>query len=239
MVTKVRTIVVTDKDIVGGILITTFITELDGKRDRYESVVKLSRDLIIECKRIIFLMHRITVMATPSMKKKLLDEANCRLTAARNKFLLQIAKALDGSDHYLYLKSYDWALEEFIEACAFYKFLVSRELLLYDEVVSKLQFNDCAETSTQNLYLTLPEVTYLMGLFDIGGELMRFAISEASSGDYQIVQEVTNYLRSLHECYQYLGNVPQNADWAKKSSVFRTSLVKVYSCCRNSSSDFA
>lgn len=33
--------------------------ELDDKHDRYERIVKLSRDITIESKRIIFLLHTV------------------------------------------------------------------------------------------------------------------------------------------------------------------------------------
>lgn len=33
--------------------------ELDDKNDRYERIVKLSRDITIESKRIIFLLHSV------------------------------------------------------------------------------------------------------------------------------------------------------------------------------------
>lgn len=33
--------------------------QLDDKHDRYERIVKLSRDITIESKRIIFLLHNI------------------------------------------------------------------------------------------------------------------------------------------------------------------------------------
>lgn len=36
-----------------------FSCELDEKHDRYENIVKLSRDITIESKRIIFLLHSI------------------------------------------------------------------------------------------------------------------------------------------------------------------------------------
>ena len=35
-------------------------TELDTRHDKHERLVKLSRDVTIESKRIIFLLHRIT-----------------------------------------------------------------------------------------------------------------------------------------------------------------------------------
>lgn len=41
------------------VMFKEFATELDDKHDRYERIVKLSRDITIESKRIIFLLHNI------------------------------------------------------------------------------------------------------------------------------------------------------------------------------------
>ncbi|OZC05480.1 hypothetical protein X798_07546, partial [Onchocerca flexuosa] len=89
-----------------------------------------------------------------------------------------MAKELCYLDQYYYIKSYDWALEEYIEALAFYKFLQSGEVLLYKEVIDALHFVDPDTEENKKLYMEVPEITYLMGLFDVGGELMRLAISE-------------------------------------------------------------
>jgi len=37
-----------------------FQTELDGRHDKYESLVKLSRDITVASKRVIFSVHRIS-----------------------------------------------------------------------------------------------------------------------------------------------------------------------------------
>lgn len=37
-----------------------FQQELDTKHDKYERLVKISRDITIESKRTIFLLHRVT-----------------------------------------------------------------------------------------------------------------------------------------------------------------------------------
>lgn len=36
-----------------------YAKEIDEKHDRHESIVKLSRDITIESKRIIFLLHNV------------------------------------------------------------------------------------------------------------------------------------------------------------------------------------
>ncbi|CAG9531307.1 unnamed protein product [Cercopithifilaria johnstoni] len=203
--------------------------EMDERRDRYERVVKLSRDVIIECKRIIFQLHRTVIVDTSKNKEEILKEADKRLNEVRNKMLRQMAKELCNLDQYYYIKSYDWALEEYIEALAFYKFLISGEVLMYNEVIDTLQFVDEESEGNKKLYMELPEVTYLMGLFDVGGELMRLAISEVSSGNSDTAVSIVNYMRSLHGCYEFLGNMTQSADWTKKSQVFRDCLMKVES----------
>lgn len=43
----------------------TFRQVLDEHNDRYERLVKLSRDLTIQSKRIIFLLHRVAIGETP------------------------------------------------------------------------------------------------------------------------------------------------------------------------------
>uniref|UniRef100_A0A915Q340 Translin family protein n=1 Tax=Setaria digitata TaxID=48799 RepID=A0A915Q340_9BILA len=200
---------------------------MDERRDRYERIVKQSRDVIIECKRIIFQLHRIITADTSVDKEAVLKEAYKRFSNVRDKMLRQMAKELYSLDQYYYIKSYDWALEEYIEAMAFYKFLKSGEVLLYTEVVDALQFVDADNEEKKRLYIELPETTYLMGLFDVGGELMRLAVSEISSGNCNTTISVVNYMRLLHGCYEFLGNITHSSDWKKKSQVFRDSLMKV------------
>ncbi|VIO95909.1 Translin family protein [Brugia malayi] len=201
--------------------------EMDERRDRYERIVKQSRDVIIECKRIIFQLHRTIIVNTSTNKEEVLNEADRRLKEVRNKMLRQIAEELYSLDHYYYLKSYDWALEEYIEALAFYKFLISGEVLLYSEIIDILQFADLVSEENKKFYIELPEITYLMGLFDVGGELMRLAISEISAGNSNTAVNIVNYMRSLHGCYEFLGNIVHTAEWTKKSQVFRDCLMKV------------
>lgn len=42
------------------LLDAVFQQELDTKHDKYERLVKISRDVTIESKRTIFLLHRVT-----------------------------------------------------------------------------------------------------------------------------------------------------------------------------------
>lgn len=55
-------------------IFSEFAAELDAKHDKTERLVRLSRDLTAESKRIIFLLHRVT-----QDREKNLDEADRRL----------------------------------------------------------------------------------------------------------------------------------------------------------------
>lgn len=77
--------------------------KLDTYHDRYERIVKLSRDITIESKRVIFLLHRIHDEVT---KEKLLAEAEGKLQSVINTFWNRIAKELAGQDPHHFLRAY-------------------------------------------------------------------------------------------------------------------------------------
>ncbi|KAK2086050.1 hypothetical protein P7K49_035475 [Saguinus oedipus] len=72
--------------------------ELDARHDKYERLVKLSRDITVESKRTIFLLHRITSKAThaPDMED-ILTESEIKLDGVRQK-IFQVAQELSGED---------------------------------------------------------------------------------------------------------------------------------------------
>uniref|UniRef100_A0A8C4YBX3 Translin associated factor X n=2 Tax=Gopherus evgoodei TaxID=1825980 RepID=A0A8C4YBX3_9SAUR len=74
----------------------SFQLELDTRHDKYERLVKLSRDITIESKRTIFLLHRIT--SDPN-GEEILNESEAKLEAVRQK-IKQVAQELIGEDMY-------------------------------------------------------------------------------------------------------------------------------------------
>lgn len=62
---------------------------LDSRHDKKERIVKLSRDITIESKRIIFCLHRIRDEADPS-REAILEEADTRLREVRGNLWLQV-----------------------------------------------------------------------------------------------------------------------------------------------------
>lgn len=129
--------------------------ELDDKHDRYERIIKISRDITIESKRIIFLLH------TMDTKKKnqdiVLEEAEKRLQALSDTHFLLIAKELGNLDPYQYARSYSAGLQEFIEAYSFYEFLKGRPLSDWNVLQKNLNYTmmksktDCDNTKQDKI----------------------------------------------------------------------------------------
>uniref|UniRef100_A0A8C3GP01 Uncharacterized protein n=1 Tax=Cairina moschata TaxID=8855 RepID=A0A8C3GP01_CAIMO len=74
----------------------SFQLELDTRHDKYERLVKLSRDITIESKRTIFLLHRFT--SAPN-GEEILNESEVKLDGVRRK-IKQVAQELIGEDMY-------------------------------------------------------------------------------------------------------------------------------------------
>lgn len=77
--------------------------KLDEHNDRNERLVKLSRDITIESKRIIFLLHRVQDDET---KLKLTADADSKLRWVINNSWNKVAKELVGLDYHHYLRAY-------------------------------------------------------------------------------------------------------------------------------------
>ncbi|CAG6017679.1 unnamed protein product [Menidia menidia] len=93
----------------GPLFVETFLSvfevfqqELDTKHDKYERLVKLSRDITIESKRTIFLLHRVTnVPDTESV----LNEAEVKLDGVRQR-ISQVAEELRGEDIFQFHRAF-------------------------------------------------------------------------------------------------------------------------------------
>lgn len=103
--------------------------ELDDKQDRYERIVKHGRDITIESKRIIFLLHTTSSKLVNifnnrkilflifsnsnrnSKNEQILNEAFTRLLALCDTHFAEIAKELHGFDQYQYARAFSSGLQ--------------------------------------------------------------------------------------------------------------------------------
>jgi len=107
------------------------------RHDKRERIVKISRDITIESKRIIFALHRIK---TDEDKASVLAEAARRFTELRSGLWLQLATELLGEEGEQFLRAYSAGLQEWVEALSFYHFLATGTVVNYDQVKGELEW---------------------------------------------------------------------------------------------------
>ncbi|NP_001027792.1 translin-associated protein X isoform X1 [Takifugu rubripes] len=212
-----------------------FQQELDTKHDKYERLVKISRDVTIESKRTIFLLHRVTSVQDA---EAVLNEADSKLDAVRQK-IGQIAKELQGEDIYQFHRAFTPGIQEFVEAASFLHYIRHRSLVSLEEINARLVFVRPEEPPSMDSVEAGPagaltfQVTpsdYLLGVADLTGELMRLCISSVGNGDIDTPFQLSQFLRQIHDGFFYIGNTGPY-EVSKKLHVLRQSLGKVEDAC--------
>ncbi|XP_048732052.1 translin-associated protein X-like isoform X2 [Ostrea edulis] len=202
--------------------------ELDSRHDKHERLVKLSRDITIESKRVIFFMQR-----SSSKNLEMLEQALKKIQDIQQQKFLPMAKELQGEEPHQFLRAYTAGLQEYIEAVAFYHYLRSKTLVSLNEVQVDLTFavpsSDTENSQEKTICVYVPPSEYMLGLADLTGELMRFAINSVGSGDMDTPNEVCAYLHKMLGGFQSLGQVSREMN--RKISTLRQSLQKVEAAC--------
>ncbi|XP_029464507.1 translin-associated protein X [Rhinatrema bivittatum] len=225
----------------------SFQRDLDTRHDKYERLVKLGRDITIESKRTIFLLHRIT--SSPN-KEEILTESESKLDVVRQK-IKQIAQELVGEDMYRYHRAFTPGLQEYVEAITFQYFIKTRNLMSIEEINKQLIFSsedelkelkaisphspekpssDLREKQQHHWSLQVTPVDYLLGVADLTGELMRMCIGGIGNGDIEIPFELSQFLRQIYDGFSYIGNTGPY-EISKKLYTLKQSLSKVENAC--------
>ncbi|TPX63322.1 hypothetical protein SpCBS45565_g06700 [Spizellomyces sp. 'palustris'] len=189
---------------------------LDELHDRRERIIKVSRDITICSKRMIFLLHRIAGTNRP----KILAEARDKQKEIIRLFG-QVAPEMKGNDFYRHHRSIGPGCEEFIEAASFLVYVEKGQLVTKDEL-QKLLVN---EEGKQILEIT--DEDYILGLADLTGELMRYCINLVARGEHEVAEEICHFLRIMTNEYEIIDYPPAK----KKMSTMRSSLWKVENAC--------
>ncbi|XP_030628319.1 translin-associated protein X [Chanos chanos] len=214
-----------------------FQQELDTKHDKYERLVKISRDITIESKRTIFLLHRVT--SVPNAEE-VLHEADVKLDGVRQKIGL-IAEELRGEDLYQFHRAFTPGIQEYVEAVSFHHFIRHRTLISLEEVNARLVFmrhertdakgsSEGSRSSPAVLTFQVTPTDYLLGVADLTGELMRMCISSVGNGDMDTPFKLSDFLREIHDGFSYIGNTGPY-EVSKKLHTLRQSLGKVEDAC--------
>ncbi|KAL1961651.1 hypothetical protein VTN77DRAFT_1366 [Rasamsonia byssochlamydoides] len=147
----------------------TFRSELDEHHDRRERIVKASRDITALSKKIIFSMQRLRTVNAP-IPPSIAKENQARFDQILDLFR-SIVPDITGLNAWRYQRQVSPGIQEFIEALSFQHYVQTQRLISRDEVAAHLPPE-----------VLVTEEDYLMGIFDLTGEMMRFAVTMLSTG---------------------------------------------------------
>jgi len=127
---------------------------------------------------------------------------------------------VQGGQFWRYQKNVSPGLQEYIEALSFAHFLETGKLITFDQVQQSL----CDNAGVP--FFPLPVEDYLLGLSDLTGELMRYAISAISRrGGRGTANDVCAFVRSCKGEFERF--IPYSRDLRKKQFVTSQSLEKI------------
>ncbi|KAJ3284257.1 hypothetical protein HK104_010026, partial [Borealophlyctis nickersoniae] len=185
-----------------------------------ERLIKISRDITIASKRVIFLLHRQENSISNSDRERILEDARAEQRKIA-KLFERAAPDLQGNDFYKHHRSIGPGYEEYIEAASFLVYIERGELVTKQELEQNLV------DDSGNQILPITDEDYLLGLADLTGELMRYCINIVGRGEHEKAAEVRNFLRTMKDDYEIL-NFPLVR---RKMGVMRSSLQKVEDAC--------
>jgi len=211
--------------------------ELDVHHDRRERVIKASRDITAASKKIIFALQRVRETGQPIPKNL---QSPQHWETIRNAYAT-IVSDLQGLNAYRYSNNITGGNQELMEAISFQYYLETQTLISIEEARSKLAGMSKSESGDT---VMLTEADYALGVFDMVGELMRFAITSMATGARSLSADAMDaddegvrlpertVLSDLRELRSYLELVDAagsslGRDYGKKMGVMQECVEKV------------
>lgn len=162
--------------------------KLESYEKKREETIQKSRIIIKVSKEIIYALHR----------------NDMRKAEASVKNIKALIKKLSTKSHGTGMNSV--AQQEYVEALAFYGFIVKKKI------------PTCKE-------LNVGVENYLMGLCDLTGELGRKAVNEAIKRNHKIVYEIKELVTDIYG--EFLKFELRNSELRKKSDAIKWNLKKL------------
>ncbi|KAJ6718605.1 TRANSLIN AND TRANSLIN ASSOCIATED PROTEIN X [Salix purpurea] len=198
-----------------------YLNNLNEKRER---VVKASRDITMNSKKVIFQVHRISKYN----RDEVLDKAEKDLAAVTKQYMLKLVKELQGTDFWKLRRAYSPGVQEYVEAATFCKFCRTGTLLHLDEINATLL--PLSEPSVEPLQINV--LDYLLGLADLTGELMRLAIGRISDGELEYAKKICQFVRDIYrELTLIVPYIDDGSDMKIKIDTMLQSVVKIENAC--------
>jgi predicted translin family RNA/ssDNA-binding protein len=198
-----------------------YLNQLNDKRER---VVKASRDITINSKKVIFQVHRMSKYN----REEVLDKAEKDLAAVTEQYVARLVKELGGTDFWKLRRAYSPGVQEYVEAATLCKFCKTGTLLNLDEINSAL--SPLSDPSVDPLQINV--LDYLLGLADLTGELMRLAIGRISDGELEFAEKICRFVREIYRELTLLArSMDDNHDMKTKMDTMLQSVVKIENAC--------
>ncbi|KNE57322.1 hypothetical protein AMAG_03045 [Allomyces macrogynus ATCC 38327] len=188
---------------------------LDAQWNQREAVIKQSREITRESKKLIVMLQR------HDPKVAFAESEMATFPAAKAKVLQMLSKLAaqfkSRQEFHRYSSNVKHCIQEFLEAVAFHYFLEFRRMIPFDD----------ARLLLESLGLQLMPQDYIMGISDVSGEVMRFATNAATKGNTQWVEASRTYLQDFyHACLSLDASFNEN-DMNRKIDTTRESVLKV------------
>lgn len=198
-----------------------YLNTLNDKRER---LVKASRDITMNSKKVIFQVHRITKVN----RDEVLSKAENDLAAVVNQYIAKLVKELQGTDFWKLRRAYTFGVQEYVEAATLCRFCKTGTLLSLAEINDSLLA--LSGQSVEPLQLNV--LDYLLGVADLSGELMRLAIGRISDGEVEYAKTICAFVRDIYrELTLVVPLMDDNSEMKKKMEVMLQSVVKIENAC--------
>jgi predicted translin family RNA/ssDNA-binding protein len=181
------------------------------------------------CKALLTDINRVRALKS-TIPPKIASETQERAAAIQKQFV-SIAPDLAGINAWRYQRQISGGIQEYMEAISFEHYLHNQRLITIEEAAATLPAN-----------VNLTSDDYVLGIFDLVGELMRFAITTMAttgslpgsekSPDLAEGRDILMDLRSLRMSFQALDTTScadtfLGKDADKKMEVMKTCVEKV------------
>ncbi|XP_039128029.1 LOW QUALITY PROTEIN: translin-associated protein X [Dioscorea cayenensis subsp. rotundata] len=198
-----------------------YLNELNDKRER---IVKASRDVTINSKKVIFQVHRIS----RGNKEEVLANAENDLANVTKQYMSKLVKELQGTDFWKLRRAYTFGVQEYVEAATLCNFCKTGTLLNLSEINASLL--PLSDPSIEPLQINV--LDYILGIADLTGELMRLAIGRISDGEVEYAKKICSFVRDIYRELTLLVPIMEdNADMKKKMETMLQSVVKIENAC--------
>lgn len=198
-----------------------YLNQFNDKRER---VVKASRDITINSKKVIFQVHRIS----KNNKEEVLEKANKDLAAVKDQYISRLVKELKGTDFWKLRRAYSPGIQEYVEAATFCNFCRTGSLLSLEEM--NVELSPLSDPSVEPLKINV--LDYLLGLADLTGELMRLAIGRVSDGEVEFAQKICRFVQDIYRQMTLLAPImDDNTDMKMKMDTMLQSVMKIENAC--------